>query len=129
MNYTAYCDGGSRGNPGPSASGTVIFLGEKKVHEEGQFIGIDTNNVAEWNSLIMALEAAKSNNYYPITIKMDSLLVVSQINGKWKVKTPHLMPYYKKAKLLVTSQVTIVHVLREFNKEADAVVNETLDAQ
>jgi ribonuclease HI len=127
MKYIAYCDGGSRGNPGPAASAFVTSDSSGVVSQAGVCIGDDTNNVAEWTSLILALDDAKKNNYYPITIKMDSLLVVSQINDKWKVKTPHLMPYYKKAKTLMTSQVTVEHVRREFNKEADKLVNEALD--
>jgi ribonuclease HI len=129
MTYTAYCDGGSRGNPGPAASGIVIMKENETIFEEGIFLGDDTNNVAEWTSLIMALDEAKKKNYYPIHIKMDSLLVVSQIQDKWKVKTPHLLPYYKKAKTLLHPQVTIEHIRREFNKEADRVVNETLDTE
>ncbi len=129
MKYIAFCDGGSRGNPGPAASGFVIKSGEELITEEGLFLGIATNNEAEWTSLILALEDAKKKNLYPITINMDSLLVVSQINDKWKVKTPHLLPYYKKAKALLTPEVSIIHIRREFNKEADKVVNQTLDQQ
>ena len=129
MKYTAFCDGGSRGNPGPSASAFVIFEEGVIIDSQGQYLGVNTNNVAEWTSLILALESAKLNNYYPITIKLDSLLVVNQIQNLWKVKTPHLLPLYKKAKLLVTPQIKFEHVLREYNKDADALVNETLDNQ
>ena len=129
MNYIAYCDGGSRGNPGPAAGAFVTFKDGERVSELGKFIGDDTNNVAEWTSLILALEDAKKNNFYPIVIKMDSLLVVSQINDKWKVKTPHLMPFYKQAKALLTSQIKVEHVRREYNKDADALVNLTLDKE
>ncbi len=129
MKYTAYCDGGSRGNPGPAASGIVIKEDNQIIFTEGKYIGNDTNNVAEWNSLIMALDEAKKKNYYPIHIYMDSMLVVSQIQDKWKVKTPHLLPYYKKAKALVTQGTTFEHIRREFNKEADEVVNICLDQE
>jgi ribonuclease HI len=129
MKYTAFCDGGSRGNPGPAASGYVIFCDEKIINQGGEFLGIDTNNVAEWNSLILVLKKAKEDSLYPILIKMDSLLVVSQVQDKWKVKTPHLLPYYQQAKALMNKQITIQHVLRGYNKEADKVVNEILDNQ
>jgi ribonuclease HI len=126
LNYTAYCDGGSRGNPGPAASAFVLFLNNELVASEGKYIGEDTNNV-EWVSLILALEEIKKSEFYPVTIKMDSLLVVSQVQDLWKVKTPHLLPYYKKAKTLLHPLIKIEHVRREFNKEADALVNLTLD--
>jgi ribonuclease HI len=129
MSYTAYCDGGSRGNPGPAASGIVIKKDNEVIFTEGIYLGKETNNVAEWTSLIMALEAAKKKNYYPIHIYMDSMLVVNQVQDLWKVKTPHLMQYYKKAKTLVTNQVKFEHIRREYNKEADAVVNICLDEQ
>jgi ribonuclease HI len=127
MNYIAYCDGGSRGNPGPAASAFVLFLEDELVASAGKYIGEDTNNVAEWESLIMALEEINKSEFYPVTIKMDSLLVVSQVQDLWKVKTPHLLPYYKKAKTLLNPKIKIEHVRREFNKEADALVNKTLD--
>jgi ribonuclease HI len=128
LNYVAYCDGGSRGNPGPAASAFVLFLDNELVASEGKYIGEDTNNVAEWVSLILALEEIKKSEFYPVTIKMDSLLVVSQVQDLWKVKTPHLLPYYKKAKTLLHPSIKIEHVRREFNKEADALVNLTLDS-
>jgi ribonuclease HI len=130
MKYIAYCDGGSRGNPGPSASGVVIYENEKLIFEKGLYIGDkSTNNEAEWNALIIALESAKVNNWYPLHVKMDSLLVISQIQDKWKVKMPHLMVYYKKAKALIVNNVSFEHIRREFNSEPDAVVNQVLDAQ
>ncbi|MGL4757787.1 MAG: reverse transcriptase-like protein, partial [Patescibacteria group bacterium] len=77
----------------------------------------------------IALEDAKKNNFYPLRIRMDSLLVISQIQDKWKVKTPHLMQYYKKAKTLLNKEITFEHVRRELNKDADALVNKTLDQE
>jgi ribonuclease HI len=127
MKYTAYCDGGSRGNPGPAASGIVIKQDNEVIFTEGIFLGVETNNVAEWTSLIMVLDEAKKKNYYPIHIYMDSMLVVNQVQNLWKVKTPHLLPYYKKARTLMTTQTTFEHIRREFNKEADEVVNICLD--
>jgi ribonuclease HI len=139
ITYLAFCDGGSRGNPGPSACGVVIKKINQKINQDiqeivcskGVFLGNDTNNVAEWMGLVTVLELALENRYYPIEIKLDSLLVVSQINDKWKLKAENLKQYYTKSKSLIkqinSNNVKIIHVLREFNKEADLVVNQTLD--
>ena len=127
--YIAYCDGGSRGNPGPSASASIVYDQDNKIIKEiSKYIKINTNNVAEWQSLILALETAQELDLYPITIRMDSLLVISQIQDKWKVKTPHLLPLYKQAKLLINKNIKFEHVRREYNKEADRLVNEVLDS-
>lgn len=125
-------DGGSRGNPGPSASGFVIQDGTGKTVLEtgGQFLGITTNNQAEYRAVLFALERAHELGVEEIEFRLDSLLVVNQMNGVFKVKNKDLWPIYEEIKKLCTSfkKVTFIHVLREFNKLADAEANRIMDA-
>lgn len=155
QNYTQlalFGDGGSRGNPGKSASGFVIYSLDNTiinnssvsldqlitnqatvVHQQGVYLGITTNNVAEWNSSILGLEYIVKN--FPecksVKIFMDSDLVVKQIKGIYKVKQPHLIPLGAKVKELQKhfKSFEIFHIYREYNKLADQMVNECLDKQ
>jgi ribonuclease HI len=130
IGFEAFCDGGSRGNPGPSACGVVIKKSGEIIDKKGKFLGEDTNNVAEWMGLVTSLEIAIEKNYFPLKVYMDSLLVVSQINGKWKLKAENLRPYFIKSRdLMKGKQIEVFHVLRDKNKDADKVVNETLDQE
>ncbi|HEX6462341.1 MAG TPA: reverse transcriptase-like protein [Candidatus Saccharimonadales bacterium] len=125
-----YCDGGSRGNPGPSASGFVILdENEQLIEEGGAYLGITTNNQAEYHAVRLALEAASKHNIQQIQFRLDSMLVVNQIMGLYKIKSRDLWPIYERIKELTHhfKQVNFVHVRREFNKEADAMVNKILD--
>lgn len=129
---TIYSDGGSRGNPGPSASGFVIYDEKGKLLEEGgEYLGITTNNQAEYQSLKLALEKATVLNVEKVIVRMDSLLVVNQMKGTFKVKNKDLWPVHTSIKLLVEQfdRVVFEHVPRSANKVADSMVNKILDAQ
>jgi ribonuclease HI len=129
---TLFADGGSRGNPGPAASGAVLFDESGNVlREVGTFLGVATNNVAEWTGLLTGLEAALELGVDDLTVRMDSELVVKQVSGVYRVKHEGLIPLYAKAKSLLRkfARVDIGHVPRKQNAAADAVVNQVLDAQ
>lgn len=127
-----FADGGSRGNPGPSASGYVLLNMEDEVLvERGVYLGITTNNQAEYQALRFGLEDAFKRGVREITVYMDSLLVVNQMKGIFKVKNRDLWPIYaaitEQAKQF--KKISFTHVPRELNKLADAEVNKTLDAE
>ena len=99
---TLFADGGSRGNPGPAASGAVIVdPGGEVVAEAGEFLGVATNNVAEWTALVIGLEAAAERGIRRLAIRMDSELVVKQVRGEYKVKHESLQPLHRKAMTLL----------------------------
>jgi ribonuclease HI len=124
-------DGGSRGNPGPSASGFVIQdqSGEQVLETGGKFLGITTNNQAEYRAVLFALQRAKELQVEEIEFRLDSLLVVNQMKGIYKVKNKDLAVVYEQIKKLVQEfkEVKFVHVLREYNKLADAKANRLMD--
>ena len=127
-----YSDGGSRGNPGPSASGYVLIDdNDKVIVKSGVYLGVTTNNQAEYQSLKFGLEEAQKLGAREVDVFMDSLLVINQMKGIFKVKNRDLWPIYEAIKELAKQfkKVTFTHVPREFNKLADAEVNETLDAE
>lgn len=125
-------DGGARGNPGPGACGAVLKdqIGNT-IRREGRFLGVCTNNEAEYHGLILGLETAVELGADSIEVNMDSELVVKQLIGEYRVKEPRLAELYTKVKTLEQkfSEVRYFAVKREKNKEADAVVNQVLDAQ
>ena len=127
---TAYFDGGARSNPGPAGYGVYIVddLGHVLAELHGS-LGIATNNIAEYRGLIAALQWAVDNNVTEITIKGDSLLIVEQMRGNYKVKNEGLKPLYLQAKMLVmqVGNVKFEHVPRAFNKEADRLSNVGMD--
>lgn len=126
-----YSDGGSRGNPGPSASGFVIMNDrEHVIHEGGMYLGITTNNQAEYHGVRLALEKAKEMGVKTIDFRLDSLLVVNQVNGIYKIKNRELWPIHERIRELIGDfdKVTFTHVRREFNQLADGMVNKILDA-
>jgi ribonuclease HI len=126
-----YADGGSRGNPGPSASGYVLLtMDDVVVFQGGNYLGITTNNQAEYNGLKMGLDEAALRGAKIVHVYMDSLLVVNQMKGIYRVKNQDLAPVHQaiKASLNRFQKVTFNHVPRELNKLADGMVNETLDA-
>lgn len=128
--FIIYTDGGSRGNPGPSAAGFVIQdEQEKLVFEGGDYLGITTNNQAEYQAVKLALEKAKGLGARELNFRLDSQLVVNQLNGTFKIKNRDLWPIHASIKALVQhfTKVTFTHVRREFNQEADAMVNKILD--
>ncbi len=127
-----YTDGGSRGNPGPSAAAFVVEdMDGNVVEKSGDYIGITTNNQAEYQALKKALDRAISLGVKKVHIYMDSLLVVNQINGLFKVKNRDLWPIYEKVNELKGkfSVITFQQVPRQLNKIADAEVNRILDEQ
>jgi ribonuclease HI/pterin-4a-carbinolamine dehydratase len=127
-----YADGGSRGNPGPSASGFVLLnLDDSIIFKSGVYLGITTNNQAEYQAVKYGLEEALKLGAREVSAYLDSLLVVNQMNGSFKVRNRDLWPIHDAIKQLITKfkKVTFTHVPRELNKLADAEVNETLDAE
>jgi ribonuclease HI len=127
---TAYVDGASRGNPGPAAY-AVILQGPdgKTILELGKYLGRATNNVAEYYGLISALDAAASHGITRLRIRSDSELLVRQMEGRYRVKSPDLRPLYERAAKLARgfAYFAIEHVPREQNRDADRLANRALD--
>lgn len=124
-----FTDGGSRGNPGPAASGIVILTTKGEVIEAfGEYLGTATNNVAEYTAIRLALEAAAKYDPKVIECYMDSELAVRQLNGIYRVKNENLRPIFEAIKKLAQGyEITFEHVYREKNKLADAQVNKAID--
>lgn len=125
-----FCDGGARGNPGPAAYGFVVKKDEKVVHEEGGYIGIATNNFAEYTAVIAALKwLAKLYGGQNLNFFLDSQLVVSQLSGLYKVKNARLRNLVFEVRTLENQfdQIKYNHIRREQNKQADVLVNKALD--
>ena len=128
---TAYFDGGARSNPGPAGYGVYIVDDAGTVLAElSGSLGIATNNIAEYNGLIAALQWAIDHDVKALTIKGDSLLIIEQMRGNYKVKNEGLKPLHMKARMLVMQigNVKFEQVRREFNKEADRLSNVGMDA-
>ena len=129
-----YCDGGARGNPGPAAIGAVVFdpatSPPTRLATVSERIGVTTNNVAEYRACIAGLEAARAFPSRAIRLRADSMLVVEQLKGRWRVKQAHLRPLRDRALALLDDyeEVDVAHVRREQNADADALVNAALDA-
>ena len=128
---TAYFDGGSRGNPGLAGWGAYIANDDGTVLAElSGALGVATNNVAEYHGLIAALQWAVDNDVTALAVKGDSLLLVEQMRGNYKVKNEGLKPLHMKARMLVMQigNVSFAHVPREKNKDADRLSNVGMDA-
>ena len=129
-----YCDGGARGNPGPAAIGAVVIdpstSPPTRLAIVSERIGVTTNNVAEYRACIAGLEAARAFPSRAIRVRADSMLVVEQLKGRWRVKQAHLRPLRDEALALLDAydEVDVAHVRREQNADADALVNAALDA-
>lgn len=126
-----FADGGSRGNPGPAASGAILVAPDgTRLAEIGEYLGIATNNVAEWRALVAGLKKARELEVAELAVRLDSELVVRQLTGVYRVKHADLIPLATKAKALLREfrSVDIRHVPRKENAAADAVVNAVLDA-
>jgi ribonuclease HI len=132
---TVYCDGGSRGNPGPAAIGAVVFDATTDppvpVATVSEYIGETTNNVAEYRALIAGLEAAAPLRAHTVHVRADSLLVIKQLRGEYRVKNENLRGLHAEARALLRAyrDVDLQHVPRAQNAEADALVNAALDAR
>lgn len=126
----ANTDGGARGNPGPAAFGVVIRNEKGEVLAElSEYLGLQTNNYAEYSGLLAALDYAVRQQCPRLKIFSDSELLVRQMQGRYKVKNSALQELFARAKAMVRKleSFEIEHVLRERNKEADRLVNQTLD--
>ena len=128
-----YSDGGSRGNPGQSAAGYVILTGDEghTLERGGKYLGITTNNQAEYQAVKLALESAIKFEAQEVKVYVDSLLVANQLNGVFKVKNKELWPVHEAIKQLAEKfdDITFTHVKREHNQLADDEVNKILDSQ
>ncbi len=132
MRLKIYSDGGARGNPGPSATGVVIKdKDDKIVAEFGEYLGNQTNNFAEYTAFIQALKKAKTLGATEVESFVDSQLLEKQMKREWKIKEPTLQKLFIEAwnTMQEFKKVEIKHIRREYNKEADAWVNKTLDQQ
>ena len=128
--YRANIDGGSRGNPGPASYGVVFRDPHGQVTAKlKKYIGRSTNNVAEYYGLIAALDYAQEHGIRALLIQSDSELLVRQMRGQYKVKSPELRPLFERAHKMMRAfeSFKIEHVYREQNAEADALANEALD--
>ncbi len=149
LDFVLYCDGACRGNPGPSSYGVIARLSDHtEVGRGGMFLGSGTNNSAEWQGAVAALqfakEVVKGPALYPaprvdsptdlavgrVIVRMDSLLVVKQLTGAWKIKEPRLKVFYNQAIAIVQRlnvPARFEWVPREENAEADKIANQCLD--
>ena len=131
MSLVAYIDGGARGNPGPAGFGVRIEQPDgTPIEEFSESIGTATNNVAEYRGLLAALEWAKAHGERDVHVRSDSLLLVQQMLGNFKVKNAGLQPLSAKARLLAheIGSVTFEHVGRAKNAHADRLANAAMDA-
>lgn len=133
MNYTLYSDGGARGNPGPAAIGYVLYDEQGKIiAEQGDYIGIATNNQAEYKALLAALEHCKEifkATHVNLVCFLDSELIVRQLNRQYKVKNQGIQELFKKVTQLLAyfTRIEFRHIPREQNERADYLVNKVLD--
>ncbi len=125
-----FCDGGSRGNPGPAAAGVVFLTSDNKlIAEYNEYLGIQTNNFAEYRAVTLALDNLGEYKKCKIEFYLDSMLVVKQLNGEYKVKNANIKPLYQDiVGKLAGLEVSFTHVYREDNKLADEQVNICLDS-
>ncbi len=133
MTLTISTDGGSRGNPGPASIGIVMYLDSHELFTHSEQIGIATNNTAEYTAVIRAFEIVKQHAYWSyddIEFKCDSKLLVEQLSGRYKVKTPHIQVLHSHVKRLereIGASVRYIWVARDRNQHADSLVNRALD--
>jgi len=125
-----YVDGGARGNPGPAGIGIVLFDGKgKKVKDFNKYVGVTTNNIAEYNAVIYGLQEAMIEKADQVELNLDSELVSQQLKGEYRVKNPNIKPLFEQALHLISGfkKVDIKHIPREKNKEADKLVNKAIN--
>ena len=134
-------DGGSRGNPGPAGIGIVFYdQDEKEIHSYQEFIGHATNNEAEYSAMVRALKLLVKSDWFnnnnkiggEVICRLDSQLVVEQINGRYKIKQPHIQIFIDEIRSLLKEihlKISFIHIRREQNKRADELVNLALDAE
>lgn len=132
MKLITFTDGGARGNPGPAATGIVVKNEDGEIIASyGEYLGLKTNNYAEYSALLSALKKAKELGASEVDCVLDSELVVKQMRGEYKVKEPTLQKLFIQVYNTAAQfkKVTYRHTMREGNKEADAEVNKILDLQ
>jgi len=131
MSLRIYSDGGARGNPGPSAFAVVVTNGGEILHQHSEYIGINTNNVAEYRGLIYAVGCAIDSREEDVEFVMDSELVIKQMRGEYKVKSDNLREMYRDVKAMTSTipKVRFTHVRRadRMITLADSLLNEKLD--
>ena len=128
--WRLFCDGGSRGNPGPAGAGAALFNPRGEVAAQlARYLGETTNNVAEYQALILGLQEAARLGARRLQVFADSELLVRQLNGQYRVKAPHLLPLWRLAKheLQKFEAYTISHVPRAENRLADELANQGID--
>jgi ribonuclease HI len=131
-NLIIFCDGGSRGNPGKAGLGSVIYDEDKNVLKEiSKYIGIATNNQAEYKAVLAAIKEAKKIGAKKIKFFLDSELIVKQMSGEYRVKNKELLTIYLdiRQRMLEFKSVNFFHVPREQNKEADRLANLAMDRE
>jgi ribonuclease HI len=128
-----YCDGGARGNPGPAAAAFLILKNGKEIYHDSKFLGITTNNEAEYSAVLLAVSWILKNKTEDITkiiFYLDSQLAQRQLSGIYKVKEERLKTFVfkiNKIKKEINKEIIFFHVSRDKNKVADKIVNETID--
>jgi ribonuclease HI len=128
--WLLHCDGASRGNPGPAGAGMVLFDPQGRLMaNKGRYLGETTNNVAEYQALLLGLAEAQRLGVKKLRVLADSELMVKQLNGHYRVKSPHLLPLWRQAlqALQQFEAYAIMHVPREKNRLADEVANQAID--
>jgi ribonuclease HI len=131
MRATAWVDGGARGNPGDAGCGIVLELSDGRREEHTLFLGVATNNVAEYAALLAALERALALGVRDLAVRADSELLVRQMVGEYRVKARHLQPLWRSAQQLVRSlaRFAIGHIARGANRGADRLANRAIDSR
>ena len=129
MKAKLWSDGGARGNPGPAGAGAYLLLADGREFKLTEYLGSNTNNVAEYTGLKIGLVKALAENVSDIECRMDSELLVKQLKGEYKVKAEHLKPLFIELQALLRrfSAAKIMHVRREENKVADLLSNQAMD--
>jgi ribonuclease HI len=131
MRLLIHTDGAARGNPGPAGAGAVLrdAADGSLVAEIATFLGVRTNNYAEWTAVALALEEALLQGANHVDLRMDSQLVARQITGQYRVKHPDLKPIHAQVMSLLSrfAGYSVGHVPRELNKEADRLSNVAID--
>jgi ribonuclease HI len=130
MSLVVSCDGAARGNPGPAGAGVSITTPDGVVVAEiAEGLGETTNNVAEYTAVILGLERARELGASEVHVRSDSQLLVNQLTGSYRVKTPHLQPLHRQVRTLAAGfeRIRFEHVRRELNKEADRLANLGVD--
>ncbi|MEW6516977.1 MAG: ribonuclease HI family protein [candidate division FCPU426 bacterium] len=129
---TLFCDGGSRGNPGPAAAAAILYAPDgRELGQRRAFLGHATNNVAEYRGVLLGLELARAHGLEELVLKLDSELIVRQLSGVYRVKDAGLKPLWQSCRreLAAFRRWEACHVPREQNAAADRLVNLALDEQ